>query len=83
MKESHLKVVSAKFLLPCFVFLKESTLETTKNVSFTLKDSYHMDFQKIHMVSLNFFLTSVTNSNNNNRCKYIYIYIYIYRQIDR
>ena len=32
-----LKVVSATFLLVCFVYLKESTFATRKNVYFTLK----------------------------------------------
>ena len=32
-----LKVVSATFLLPCFVWLKESTFEKGKNIYFTSK----------------------------------------------
>ena len=36
-KVIHLKAVSATFLLVCFLSLKESTCETTKNIYFTLK----------------------------------------------
>ena len=37
----HLKVVSATFLLVCFVSLKESTCETRKCFLFHFKSSFH------------------------------------------
>ena len=44
-----LKVVSATFLLVCFVYLKESTVATRKNVYFTLKALFVLEIVRFQL----------------------------------